>query len=228
MKLTSKLLSLVLALSMVAGCGANGKKEKTPKDLVEEVAKGYMDASCKLDMKKTLDYIDPDSEMYQAHSEMNADELLNSMIPADVSQMLGEDNVDEIVEKVLELMSYEIEEPEINEDKATVDYVLKTPDFESIELDEEKMAADLGLDNEEAMMNVMLKILDAKDEAEAQEKLDAMTVEESTELIKKLMDEIGLIDYIVDLLAAADTTDVKGTIELENIDGKWLIVADEQ
>lgn len=233
MKLTAKLLSLVLALSMVAGCGANGKKEevnkeKTPEELVEEVAKGYMDACCDLDIKGTVKYISPDSDMYEAHSEVDADELIDSLIPAEVSQIIGEDNVDKLVDKILKLMSYEIGDIEIDEDKATVEYVMTAPDYESIEMDENKMLADLGLENEEDIMKVMIDILEVKDEVEAQEKLEAMTEEEAAAFMGDVMEEIGVVDYIIDLMSEADTTDTKGTIELEKIDDEWLIVADEQ
>ena len=77
--------------------------------------------------------------------------------------------MDKLIDKVLELMSYKIEEIQVDEDKATVDYVLSSPDYESIEMDENKMLADLGIDDEAALVGIMLDVLGVKDEEEAQE-----------------------------------------------------------
>lgn len=208
MKKTIKLLSLVMALCLClasfTGCGLFGEDDEA---LITEVAEGYLAASCEMDFDEAEKYVLKDSDA--------AEEIEESAESWEASFADMTDNgAEDFPEKMLKAMdmSYEIEEIEIKEDKATVTATVKMKNPSDADYDQEELSNEMGSAY-------------AKENGMSEEDLMNMTVlpENFEEDFMKFSINYAA-DHMIDLVENLDHTEEETELTLKKEDGEWLII----
>ncbi len=207
------------------------KPAKEDKEEEEEVAnpeeafENCMSAFLEADFVAAAKYMteDGEAELEEVAEEMLAGFEEFSEIGAEIGldEETMEDYMATLYAAVLVSMEYEVTDSDIDDDEATVEYILKTPDFENLEIDEDDMMVAIGLDSEEALMELAAEGLGVSvDEVE-----EAVADMSEEELIQVLIDPMmtKIIDYVAEVILDAEKVETESVATLVLEDDQWLV-----
>ncbi len=215
MKKTSKILALLMALCLAltafTACkdSAKDSEEKKISEKAETTKISDKDA-----IEKAVDeYIST-----TISSVPEIDEFLAMMdsLEDEMGVSLGIDGND-MVQKIIDTVSYEIKDTKTDGNTATVLCTVKAPDFENMQFDEDGAIADSVLSDIVTEKGYSLDTLAAiTDENEQKELL--------TNLLPEFMSRY--MDEMVNAMNKADKISQDATFTLEKKDGKWTVSDD--
>ena len=240
-KLLVLVLSLVMVVSCFAACSGDKKEDTTATDvktsktnteeLVKEEVVGKSDEeevkAFVEDFFKTFQKGDLESlagcfkESSSAYDEIMANfnmdditEMTSGMEDLGLSESEVADMLTNMFESLFGEIEYKIGDIEVDGDKATVEYEMSYPDYNSVDQS--------SLDTDSIMMKAL------EDDGYSMDKLATMTEDDITKIMPKIINSAldAMIDAMIDAAKDAGTVDENGKFELEKIDGKWFIVAD--
>ena len=248
MKKCKKILALILVLAMslmvFAACG------NSDADKAEEVANSFLSAVTTFNFSEALNYMDEDSDFYNdsfgdmiSEFGINASDMedfdLKEYMSSTFNEMFAgidflsddiDSFVDSFVDLVLDNCSYEIEDIEVADGKATAAISVTFPDMDSIDFDEiaENASSNLGLDDDalgEEFLQYVLNEL-GTDDTDA---LNYISEDDLARYFAGFFADSGIISemfnyMLVEIEDQLDTYTESGELELELIDGNWLIV----
>ena len=242
------MLVLAVSLMVFAACG------KSDADKAENAVDGFLSAITAFDFSEASNYIDEDSDFYnndfsamisglgldvsdvddsfdfKEYMNANFEEMFAGLdfLSYDVSGF-----VDSLVDLFLGSCSYEIGNIEVADDKATAAISVTFPDMDSIDFDKivENASGALGLDDDALGEEFLQYVLD-KAGADDIDALNYLSQEDLTGYLTGFLQESGVISDMFDYMlseveAQLDTNTEDGELELELIDGNWLIVGEK-
>lgn len=250
MKKIAKLLALTLSLVMVFSCLAGCSKEevkkivnsagqtakkvidttksdgsndepgniknfKSAKDDPTQIVKNCFSTIESGDIEASKSFFTSEDAFNQIlMSQVNMDDMMASFgDPAEfgLTEKEFEEIVNDLLAKIFSGVDFEVGDSEVDGDKATVAITMTYPDFDSIDIE--------SLLTEDLMMQAVAATGYTTDE------LSEMSEEEGMEIMPDLMKAMFELmgDAIVDSMNKADVLVVDGELELEYVDGEWII-----
>lgn len=226
-KILALLLALFMALTLFVACDKKDAENKgeepekteapaepketkepektpepaSPEDEVEAVAEAFFNDITKGNIDKLDAYFADGADIDDILGELNPSELFEGAEEFGLS----EEQLEGFVKDIFGTISFEIDDIEVSDDEAKVDFTMTAPDFDSI---------DMG---DEAIMQFM------QDEGYSLEELSQMSEEEAMGVLGEIMPKV--FEWMIDdVLPAADTTSESDTLALEKDGSDWLIV----
>ena len=219
-KLLALLLAVLMTVSLLAACGVETsttkdeeKKEKklSPEEQVEEVVTAYVEAIIDFDGEEAAEYVSEDSDHYDEVLELSRDALIDSFVSGAGMSSAGDaaEVFMEFIEDVLGSITYEIGDIDVDDDTATVEITLTTPDFDAVG---ERFSNPSELFTEDELSDLYAEMIEMQTNGETE---DAVLVK----VVERMIEKVDIDDL--------DTTEEESVITLEK-DGKdWIIISNE-